>query len=69
MGGPGSGRRPRAVERAAYFAGLSRVELEHVLLRAYVLGNDADVAAICNELAGRTWQNRNPYADADNGGT
>lgn len=41
---------------------LSRVELEHVLGRAIAVGDEADVAAIRAELAGRTWQNINPYA-------
>lgn len=44
-------------------AGLSRVELEHVLARSIVLGLDDDVDAIVTELAGRTWQHHNPYAD------
>jgi hypothetical protein len=44
---------------------LSRVELEPVMRRAAVLGDAAEVEAIRAELAGRTWQNLNPYAVAD----
>lgn len=43
--------------------GLSRVELEHVLARAVAVGDDAEAEAIRAELASRTWQNINPYAD------
>jgi len=41
---------------------LSRVELEPVLGRALAIGDTADAEAIRAELAGRTWQNVNPYA-------
>jgi hypothetical protein len=40
----------------------SRVELEHVLARCVALGHGDDAAAIRAELAGRVWQNHNPYA-------
>lgn len=43
--------------------GLSRVELEHVLARSLEMGLDDDADAIVTELAGRTWQNHNPYAE------
>lgn len=43
---------------------LSRVELEPILWRAVCVGDQADVAAVRAELAARTWQNINPYADA-----
>lgn len=45
--------------------GTSRVELEPVLERAEAVGDYALADAIVAELAGRTWQNVNPYADAD----
>jgi hypothetical protein len=47
-------------------ASTSRVELEHVLVRVVrVEGPEAfDAAAIRAELASRTWQNHNPYAEA-----
>ena len=44
-------------------AGLSRVELEHVLARDLALGLLDEAEAIRAELAARTWQNLNPYAD------
>lgn len=44
---------------------LSRVELEPVLCRAVEVGDTADAEAIRAELAARTWQNVNPYADAE----
>lgn len=68
MGGPGSGRRPRVQEKAMQVAGLSRVELEHVLARDLEIGTPEaldNAAAIRAELAARTWQNINPYADAE----
>lgn len=67
MGGPGSGRRPRAVEAADAVLGLSRVELEPWLARCLVVATPAALAlaeAIRAELAGRTWQWHNPYAPA-----
>jgi hypothetical protein len=45
-------------------AGLSRVELEPVLGRCRVVGDDATADAIVDELAARTWQGLNPYAGA-----
>lgn len=42
--------------------GLSRVELEPVLAMLVETGRDAEAAAVRAELAGRTWQNVNPYA-------
>lgn len=42
--------------------GLSRVELEPLLAAAVEEGRDAEADAIRAELAGRTWQNVNPYA-------
>jgi hypothetical protein len=62
MGGPGSGRKPRAVERALAVAGLSRVLLEPWRARCLRVGDVATADAIAVELAGRTWQNVNPYA-------
>ena len=62
MGGPGSGRRPRPVERAAAVAGLSRVELEPWRARCLRIGDTATADAIAVELAGRVWQGLNPYA-------
>jgi hypothetical protein len=65
MGGPGSGRRPRAVEAATAASGLSRVELEPELARCLVVATPASLAlaeAIRAELAARTWQWTNPYA-------
>jgi hypothetical protein len=44
----------------------SRAELEPVLAACVRRGTPedlADAAAIREELAGRTWQNVNPYAD------
>lgn len=43
---------------------LSRVELEHVLLRAVDVGDVEQAQVIRDELAGRTWQNLNPYDPA-----
>jgi len=63
MGGPGSGRRPRAVEAANNVAGLSRVELEPWRARCTVVGDTVTADAIAVELAGRTWQGTNPYAE------
>jgi hypothetical protein len=65
MGGPGSGRRPRAVERAAAVAGMSRVQLEPWLAKAARLGDQPTVDAIVAELAARVWQGFNPYAALD----
>lgn len=43
----------------------SRVELEHYAIKLLrVGGRDVDVEAIRAELAGRVWQNHNPYAGA-----
>lgn len=42
----------------------SVVQLEHVLWRCLDVGDEPDnVAALRAELASRTWQNINPYAD------
>lgn len=65
MGGPGSGRRPRAVERAREVQGLSRVELEPRLARDLEVATTeslVEAEAIRAELAARTWQWTNPYA-------
>lgn len=65
MGGPGSGRRPRSVERVADLGDLSRlsrVQLEPMLARALSIGATDEAEAIRAELAGRTWQHTNPYA-------
>jgi hypothetical protein len=69
MGGPGSGRRPRAEREAAARADdlgdlgrLSRVELEPMLGRALSIGDTESAEAIRAELASRTWQHTNPYA-------
>lgn len=46
-------------------AGISRVELEHRLLRDLELDTpetDATADVIRSELASRTWQGTNPYA-------
>lgn len=43
--------------------GTSRVELEPVLEKAERTGDYALADAIVIELAGRTWQWTNPYAD------
>jgi hypothetical protein len=40
---------------------LSRAELEPLLLRCVGIGDTVNAAAIRAELAGRTWQNLNPY--------
>lgn len=61
MGGPGSGRRPRAVERAAAVAGQSRVALEPQMAAAEAAGDVVTVDAIGAELAARVWQGTNPY--------
>lgn len=45
-------------------AGLSRVELEPVMVHAAARGDTAQVEAIRVELAARTWQGVNPYAAA-----
>lgn len=78
MGGPGSGntgaiRGPdgrfiRADDAANNLPaddgpGLSRVSLEPVMARADAIGDTATVEAIRAELAARTWQGTNPYAD------
>lgn len=41
--------------------GLSRVELEPLLVAAVSRGDAAEAEAIRAELAARTWQNENPY--------
>jgi hypothetical protein len=43
--------------------GLSRPELEHVLVRAEAVGDYPLADAIVVELAGRTWQWHNPYLE------
>ena len=43
--------------------GLSRVELEPLLGVALETGDYAQAEAIRQELAARTWQHTNPYAD------
>ena len=45
--------------------GLSRVELEPVLVKAERSGDYALADAIVVELAGRTWQGTNPYEGSD----
>lgn len=65
MGGPGSGRRPRSVERVADLGDLTRIgrgPLEAMLMRALSIGADDEAAAIRAELATRTFQHTNPYA-------
>jgi hypothetical protein len=65
MGGPGSGRRPRSVERVADLGDLSRMStgpLEAMLGRALYIGAEDEATAIRAELAGRTWQHDNPYS-------
>jgi hypothetical protein len=42
--------------------GISRAELEPLLADAIRDGRTDDAEAIRAELAGRTWQNHNPYA-------
>jgi len=76
MGGPGSGRRTgqrgpggRFVSASGpppFPVGHSRVELEPVLARDLTVATPeslAEAEAIRAELAGRTWQGTNPYAD------
>lgn len=43
---------------------MSRVWLEAVYRRALVVGDAEDAQACRAELAARTWQHTNPYADA-----
>lgn len=43
--------------------GLSRVELEHVLARDLCIPDPESAERIRVELAGRVWQNVNPYAE------
>lgn len=47
---------------AAEAATLSRVELEHVLVRDVLIGDEVSADTIRTELAGRVWQGTNPYA-------
>jgi len=47
---------------AAEAATLSRVELEHVLVRDVVIGDEVSAAVIRAELESRVWQGTNPYA-------
>lgn len=46
----------------AQIPSLSRVELEHVLLRDVEIGDETSADAIRTELASRPWQGVNPYA-------
>lgn len=65
MGGPGSGRRPRAVEAVADLGDLTRMgrgPLEAMYQRALSIGATAEADAIRAELATRTFQHTNPYA-------
>jgi len=76
MGGPGSGRFGAPHYRGRYVAddmrnlpvgdegGLSRVSLEPWMRRCLRVGETATAEAIRVELAGRTWQWHNPYAEA-----
>jgi hypothetical protein len=41
---------------------LSRVELEPVLARCLVVGDDEAAGDVALELSERTWQHTNPYA-------
>lgn len=66
MGGPGSGRRPRAIENVVNLGDLtrlSRVQLEPMLARALSISDYDAARAIWAELGSRTWQHTNPYAD------